>query len=106
MNSYSEKSMKDNNLNKKDKKIVKKHKRKKQHLLFYKLVSFILIILTVATYGLVIYKDFFDWQYMAIVGVVSFAIVFVITRILNKKKLRAWIKNIFTVISFLIYLKY
>ena len=104
MNSYSEKSMKDNNLNKKDKKIVKKHKRKKQHLLFYKLVSFVLIILTVATYGLVIYKDFFDWQYMAIVGVVSFVIVFIITRILNKKKLRAWIKNIFTVISFLIYI--
>ncbi len=104
MNSYSEKSMREANLNKKDKKIVKKNKRKKQHLLFYKLVSFILIILTVGTYGLVIYKDFFDWQYMAIVGVVSFVIVFIITRILNKKRLRAWIKNIFTVITFLIYI--
>jgi len=104
MNSYSEKAIKGS---KNDKKIVKKNakkKRKKQHLLFYKLVSFILVILTVFTFGLVIYKDFFDWQYMAIVGVVAFAIVFIITRILNKRKLRAWIKNIFTVISFIIYI--
>ena len=102
MNSYSEKAIKDS---KNDKKIVQKNakkKRKKQHLLFYKLVSFVLIILTVATFGLVIYKDFFDWQYLAIVGLVTFVIVFVITRILNKKKLRAWIKNIFTVIAILL----
>ena len=110
MNNYSEKAMrsKSSKVVKKQKeeptKPVKKVKKKKQHLLFYKLVSFILIILTVFTFGVVIYNDFFDWKYLTMLGIASFIIVFIITRILNKKRLRSWIKNIFVVITILIYI--
>ena len=107
MNSYSDKAIngkvKTKN-NQQNNKPVKKKKVKKQHLLFYKLVSFLLIILTVFTFGMVIYNDFFDWKYLTIVGIVLFIIVFIIVRILNKRRLRTWIKNIFTFISFLIYI--
>ena len=93
MNNYSEKAMrsKSNKVVKKvkreepTKQPVKRKKVKKQHLLFYKLVSFLLIILTVFTFGVVIYKDIFDWKYLTIVGIVAFVIVFIITRILNKR---------------------
>ncbi len=108
MNNYSERAMrsKSNKVVKKVKeeptKPVKKKKVNKQHLLFYKLVSFILIILTVFTFGVVIYNDFFDWKYLTMLGIVSFIIVFIITRILNKKRLRSWIKNIFTVLAFIL----
>ena len=61
MNSYSDKAIngkvKTKN-NQQNNKPVKKKKVKKQHLLFYKLVSFILIILTVFTFGMVIYNDY------------------------------------------------
>ncbi len=108
MNNYSERAMrsKSNKVVKKVKeeptKPVKKKKVNKQHLLFYKLVSFILIILTVFTFGVVIYNDFFDWKYLTLVGIVVFAIVFVIVKILNKRRLRSWIKNIFTVLAFIL----
>ena len=111
MNNYSEKAMrsKSSKVVKKQKEEptkqpVKKKKVKKQHLLFYKLVSFLLIILTVFTFGVVIYNDFFDWKYLTMLGIASFIIVFIITRILNKKRLRSWIKNIFVVITILIYI--
>ena len=88
MNNYSEKAMrsKSNKVVKKVKeeptKPVKKKKVKKQHLLFYKLVSFLLIILTVFTFGMVIYNDFFDLKSLTIVGIVIFIIVFIIVRVL------------------------
>ena len=111
MNNYSERAMrsKGNKVVKKQKEEptkqpVKRKKVKKQHLLFYKLVSFLLIILTVFTFGVVIYNDFFDWKYLTMLGIASFIIVFIITRILNKKRLRSWIKNIFVVITILIYI--
>ena len=111
MNNYSERAMrsKGNKVVKKvkreepTKQPVKRKKVKKQHLLFYKLVSFLLIILTVFTFGVVIYNDIFDWKYLTISGGITFIIVLIITRILNKKRLRTWIKNIFTLFAFLIY---
>ena len=78
---------------------TKKKKKKKQHYLFYKLLSFILIILTVITCGVLIYQSLFNTYYTVLICVVLSILVILFSIILNKTKLRAWIKNIFSFIS-------
>lgn len=80
----------------------KKRKKKKQHLLFYKLLSFLLIILTVITLGHMIIENIFTIFYMIPIILVSFIIVFIISFILNKTKLRAWLKNIISFIAIIL----
>ncbi len=53
MNNYSERAMRS-----KGNKVVKRVK--KQYLIFYKLVSFILIVLTVFIFGMVIYNSVYN----------------------------------------------
>lgn len=93
-------------MDKDDKKIVvdkkQKKKKKKKHTLFYKLLSFLLIISTVVTTGLVIYNEIFTVFYMIPVILISIVILFIISYILNKDRLRAWIKNIFSIIAIII----
>ncbi len=83
---------------------VKKKKNKKQPIFFYKLVSFILIILTIVTFGVLIYNETFTIFYMIPIIGGSAILLFIITFILNKNRLRAWIKNIFSFFAFLIIL--
>lgn len=80
----------------------KKKKKKKQHLMFYKLLSFFLIVLSVVTFGYMIYEEIFSLFYMIPIVIVSMIIIFFITSILNKERLRRWIKNIFSLLAIII----
>ena len=70
--------------------------KKKQPLWFYKILSFLMIVLTITTLGVVIYNEIFSIKYIIGISVIAFLILFVIAFILNKDKLRMWIKNIFS----------
>lgn len=109
---------KEENINVKNKKIIKKKednkknnskveenvpkKKKRQHYLLYKLISFILIIMTIITLGTLIYKDIFPIFYLVPIIIASAICLFVISFILNKTILRSWIKNIFSFFSMVI----
>lgn len=80
----------------------KKRQKKKQHLILYKIISFILIIMTTFTFGYIIYQEIFSIFYLIPIILISVSILFVISFLLNKTKLRSWIKNIFSFISILI----
>ena len=79
----------------------KKHKKKK-HNLFYKLISFLLIILSVISFSFAIYNDIFPLPLILIGGLFLVVVVFFITIILNNNRLRLWIKRLFLVLTILI----
>ena len=83
----------------KDKKIKEK---KKQPIWFYKILSFLLVIITIITLGVVIYNELVSIFVMLPIVFVVLLIVYVIVFILNKRKLRMWVKNIFSLFAFLI----
>lgn len=80
----------------------KKVQKKKQGTLCFKIISFILIILTVVTISHVLIEELFSLFYMIPVAIVSLAIVLIITFILNKRNLRRWIKRVFSFFACLI----
>lgn len=87
---------------KKNTKVNKQSEKKKQPIWFYKIVSFLLIVITIITLGVVIYNEIFSFWYMLPISLVVLLIVYIIVFILNKRILRMWIKNIFSVFAFLI----
>ena len=97
-NIEDKKKNKNNNKKPKPKEVKKKH----QPYLLYKIISFILIVITIITLGALIYKDIFPIFYLIPIVIVILIIVGVISFILNKNVLRAWIKNVFSIISVLI----
>ena len=50
-------------MDKEQEKEKKKKKKKKQHLFFYKLISFILVVLTFVSIGYVYYQDILPLSY-------------------------------------------
>ncbi len=101
------KKVKDNKVRENDnfknpEKQVRKIKKKKQHFLFYKILSFIMIILTVVTLGHMIIEEILPIFYAVLVAIASMAIVSVFAFILNKRRLRSWIKNIFSLFACLL----
>lgn len=85
---------------KSNEKIVKK--KKKQPILFYKVLSFILIVLTVVTLGHMIIEEIFPTFYLLLIAIGTMAITCIFAFILNKRKLRRWIKNIFSFFSIIL----
>ena len=83
---------------------IKTKQKKKQPTWFYKLLSFFMIIFTVIALGVVIYNEIFSIAFMLPIILVSIVVLFGISFILNKTRLRKWIKNIFSVIGLLIIL--
>lgn len=84
------------------KKKVNKKKAVKKHTLFYKILSFILIIITLVMLGLLIINDIFSIGYLIPIVLIVLLIIFVNSFILNKNHLRKWVKNIFSIFSILI----
>lgn len=89
------------NKNKTKKKVTKK-KTVKKHPLFYKLLSFILIVITLVMLGILIINDIFSIGYLIPIVLVVLLVVFVNSFLLNKNHLRNWVKNIFSFFSILI----
>ena len=76
----------------------KEPKKKKQHFMFYKFVSFLTIVLTVISICYIIYLEIISLNILvpAVMGICLMLLIFSV--ILNKKKLRAWIKNFFVLL--------
>lgn len=92
-----EKIEKDENLKNK-----KEHKKKnKRHPLFYKIFSFLFIVLTVITFSFAIYNDIFPLNVLLISGFFVVLIVFFIIVLLNSK-LRICLKRILLILTILI----
>lgn len=87
--------------NKKDIK-KKKNTKKKKSQIKYKIMSFLLIIFTVSMFGIIVYHGLLSLYTLLPIIVVSLVVVFFIAFILNKRRLRAWIKNIFFLFSLII----
>ena len=66
----------------------KKKKKKKQHLLVYKLISFLLVVLTFVSIGYVFYQDILPLSYLIIGSLGVLLVVYLNTFILTKTKLR------------------
>ena len=77
---------------------IKTKQKKKQPTWFYKLLSFFMIIFTVIALGVVIYNEIFSIAFMLPIILVSIVVLFGISFILNKTRLRKWIKNTSSVI--------
>lgn len=86
----------------KNEKPVKNVKKKKQHVLFYKLLSFLLIVLTVVTLGHMIIEEIFPMFYLVLIAIGAMSLVCIFAFILNKRKLRSWIKNIFSFLAIIL----
>ena len=80
----------------------KKKKKKKQHLLVYKLISFLLVVLTFVSIGYVFYQDILPLSYLIIGSLGVLLVVYLNTFILTKTKLRIWFKNIFAFFSIIL----
>lgn len=76
-----------------------KQQKKRRGNLRYKVISFILIILTVITISNILIEEIFSLFYIVPIAIISVAIVLLFAFILNKKNLRRWIKNIFSCIA-------
>ncbi len=79
-----------------------KHPKKKQNVLMFKIISFLLIVLTVITISNILIEEIFSLFYMVPIAIVSLTIVLIISFILNKRNLRRWIKSIFSFFSIII----
>ncbi len=77
------------------------HKKKKSYL-GYKILSFLLVVLTVITLGNIIFEGIFSFFYILPIILVAFFVLGILTYILNKSRLRCWIKNVFSVFVVLI----
>lgn len=82
---------------KNNKKVKQVKKEKKEPVLRYKILSFILIVLTVLTIISLVVDDLSYILYMIPIVFACFIICF----ILNKNKLKRWIKRIFSFFAFL-----
>lgn len=83
---------------------LKKDKKKKKGTLRFKLVSFLLIVLTVITISHIIIEELFSLFYMIPIALICLSVTLVISFILNKRNLRRWVKNIFSIIAIIIML--
>lgn len=79
-----------------------KQTKKKQNVLMFKIISFLLIVLTVITISHILIEEIFSLFYMVPIAIVSLAIVLIISFVLNKKNLRRWIKRVFSLFAILI----
>ena len=87
----------------KKKKVNKEVKKKKnQPIWFYKLLSFLLIVCTVITFGTVIYNQIFGILSTIIMIIIGILVIGIISFILNVNKLRMWVKNLFSIFAILI----
>lgn len=93
---------KENEIPKNNEKNGKNVKKKKQHILFYKILSFLMIILTVVTLGHMLIEEIFPIFYGVLISVIVVAITLIFAFILNRRKLRRWIKNIFSFLSIIV----
>ena len=78
-----------------------KNKKKKRHPLFYKIFSFLFIILTVISFSFAVYNDIFPLNILLFSGFFIVIIVLVITMLLNSR-LRVWLKRCLLLIVIII----
>lgn len=84
-----------------DKEISKK-KKKKQHLLLYKFISFILVVMSIVFIGYIFYEDILPLNYL-LLGAGALAVIICLnTFITTKTRLKSWIKSVFSMISILL----
>lgn len=86
----------------KNERLKRKKKKKKQNIFLYKLLSFILIIISMVTLGTVIFNELLPISYLIPIIIVLMVVIYAITFILNKNKLKAWIKNLFSILAVLL----
>lgn len=80
---------------------TKKSKKKKNHNMFYKIFSFLFIIMNVITFSFAVYNDIFPMNMLFIGGGVALVIIFILTFLFNSR-LRIWLKRILLLVSVLI----
>lgn len=98
---WNNKSNNKSNKKSNDKKLTKKKatKIKKKHPYFYKMISFLLIVMTIIMVCVVIYHEIFTIFYLIPLILIIGLILFVNAYLLNKNNLRNWVKNIFAFFS-------
>lgn len=79
----------------------RKTKKRKNKTLFYKIISFILVVLTVFVFGLIIYFNIIPIKYLIPIVVVFSLVVYLITTLLNKKT-KSFIKGFVAFIAVII----
>ncbi len=82
--------------------LKRKKKKKKQHNIAYKILSFLLIVITILTLGTIIFKELLPISYLIPLIIIMLVVIYAITYILNKRKLKSWIKNIFSLLAILL----
>ncbi len=90
-------------LNDSSKKRKVNKKKNKRHPLFYKIFSFVFIVLTVVAFSFAIYNDIFPLNILLFSGFFIILIVLFITVLLNSR-LRIWLKRLLLVFTLLIML--
>lgn len=90
------KKAKENKVVKVNERADKNVKKKKKHILFYKILSFLMIILTVVTLGHMIVEEIFPIFYSILIAIGGISLTLILAFVLNKRNLRNWIKNIFS----------
>ena len=63
----------------------RKTKKRKNKTLFYKIISFTLVVLTVFVFGLIIYFNIVPIKYLIPIVIIFSLVIFLITTLLNKK---------------------
>jgi LCP family protein required for cell wall assembly len=81
----------------------KKKKKVKRHLnpIIYKIIAFLLIVLTVFTFGYTIIKEIFTLYQLIPFMIVAIVFIIIILLVVNSK-LRQWVKNIFMLLTILV----
>jgi len=74
-------------------------KKNKKLNLFYKIISFLILIITVCTAGVVIYFEILPIMYLILFLLILTFICFIFIFLLTKKNLKLWVKNVVLVIS-------
>ena len=77
----------------------KSSKKRGTNRKFFNILSIFLILTALLSIGLIIYFDILPIEYLSIFIVVTILIVLALFKLLNNKKLKIWVKSIFSFIS-------
>ncbi len=77
----------------------KSSKKRGTNRKFFNILSILLILTALLSIGLIIYFDILPIEYLSIFIVVTILIVLALFKLLNNKKLKIWVKSIFSFIS-------
>lgn len=81
---------------------MKKNKKNRKNNLFFKILSFLLLIMAIISCSLLIYFEILPIMYLSLFIIIGGLIVFALFKLLNNNRLKKWIKIVISIPSIIL----